>query len=203
MFLSARKKEDPYTAEKVCQHVKLIVVKWGRVTAIPPDKFLMRILSLRGYPSDMIPSMTSRLRVAPTSSQIENYDTELVSAVRQSDLAKLKALEGCGRNLRACNRYGESILHMACRRAEIDVVKYIVDNVSEPWIIDDFGRTPLHDACWRPEPRFDIVTVILDKNLDLLRFVDIRGSNPLNYVRREHWLQWCAYLFHLKDKYWK
>lgn len=195
---------DPYSVSQVLHYVSVILQKWNGMTAIPPDEFLKRILSLRGYSSEMIAALSSQLRVQPTLEQINDYDSELVTAVRQSDLAKVKTLnEQYGRNLRACNRFGESIVHMACRRSEIDVVKYIMDNTEDPWVIDDFGRTPLHDACWRPEPRFDIVTLILDKNLDLLRFVDIRGSNPLNYVRKEHWLEWCAYLFHMKDKYWK
>ena len=102
----------------------------------------------------------------------------------------------------ACNRFGESIVHMACRRAEVDVVDFLLSNGGDKWFVDDFGRTPLHDACWRSEPRFDVVTLLLDRNLDLLRVMDVRGSNPLNYVREEHWVQWCAYFFHQKEKYW-
>jgi hypothetical protein len=36
----------------------------------------------------------------------------------------------------------------------------------------------------------------------MLRYVDSRGYNPLQYVHRDHWLQWCAFLFHHRDKYW-
>merc|ERR1711998_630397 len=104
----------------------------------------------------------------------------------------------------ACNRFCESIVHMACRRSEMDVVEFVLNqSIDNWWVVDDFGRSPLHDACWRPEPRFDIVTMILDRNLELLRVEDIRGANPLNYVREEHWTQWCAYLFHQKERYWR
>ena len=48
------------------------------------------------------------------------------------------------------------------------------------------------------EPRFDIVTLLLDQNLDLLRGMDVRGATPLKYVSEDNWLQWCAYLFHQK-----
>jgi hypothetical protein len=105
----------------------------------------------------------------------------------------------------ACNRFGESIMHMACRRADFEVIDFLLKDIIETdklWPIDDFGRTPLHDACWRPEPRFDVVTLLLDKSLDLLLMEDVRGSTPLSYVREEHWLAWCAYLFHQKEKYW-
>ena len=132
-----------------------------------------------------------------------NYDNDILTAIRLSDLNKLKSMKEDGRTLTACNRYGESIVHMACRRSDFNIVEYVLDNIEEQCLIDDYGRTPLHDACWRSEPRFDIVTLLLDKNINLLRFQDVRGSNPLNYVREEHWLQWCAYFFHQKDKYWK
>ena len=123
-----------------------------------------------------------------------------------SDLEKIKSLSGKGRSLAACNKFCESVVHMACRRSEMHVVEYILDGScgkdDNIWFVDDFGRTPLHDACWRPQPRFDIVTLLLDKDLDLLRAEDVRGSTPLSYVREEHWLAWCAYFFHQKEKYW-
>lgn len=105
-------------------------------------------------------------------------------------------------SMSACNRFSESVVHIACRRASFEVADYVLSNGGDCNIVDDYGRTPLHDACWRMEPRFDVVTLLLDKNLDLLRTLDVRGSTPLKYVREEHWIQWCAYIFHQKDKYW-
>ena len=70
----------------------------------------------------------------------------------------------------ACNRFGESIVHMACRRADFEVVDFLLENIGDVWGVDDFGRTPLHDACWRPEPRFDIVTCLRKVNEGIARF---------------------------------
>lgn len=105
-------------------------------------------------------------------------------------------------SLSACNRFSESIVHMACRRSSIEVIKFLIDNGADITIADDYGRTPLHDACWRPEPCFDIVALLLNHNLDLLRYQDVRGFIPLHYVREEHWLQWCAFFFNQIEKYW-
>ena len=102
----------------------------------------------------------------------------------------------------ACNKFSESIVHMACRRSDFNVVDYILSNGGNHGIIDDFGRSILHDACWRIEPRFDIVTLILECKLELLYYLDTRHCSALQYVREEHWLQWCAYLFHQKEIYW-
>ena len=92
---------------------------------------------------------------------------------------------------------------MACRRSSYDIAEFIMENGGNCNIVDDYGRTPLHDACWRVEPKFDIVTLLLDKNVDLIRTLDIRGDSPLKYVREEHWIQWCAYLYYIKDRYWQ
>jgi len=194
---------DIYQPHQVQERVRLVVQSWGSVAAaISPDKFLYRLLTSRGYSAVATPALQSEYKRSPTPKQLKDYDNELLNAIRQSDLEKIKALRANGRSLTACNRFGESAVHMACRRSEFDVVEYVLGNI-EGWVVDDYGRTPLHDACWRPEPRFDVVTAILDINLNLLILTDVRGAIPLNYVREEHWIQWCAYLFHQKDKYWK
>lgn len=102
----------------------------------------------------------------------------------------------------ACNKYSESIFHMACRRSEFEIVDFILTNGGDLSIIDDYGRTVLHDACWRVEPRFDIATLLLDHRPDLLFQLDVRGSPPLQYVKQDSWIYWCAYLFHQKERYW-
>lgn len=102
----------------------------------------------------------------------------------------------------ACNKYSESIVHMACRRSSSEVVSFLLEHEADFSIIDDFGRSPLHDAFWRPVPNYEIVALILDNHIDLLRYTDARGSIPLKYTREEHWVNWCAFLFNQIDKYW-
>merc|ERR1712146_199296 len=67
---------------------------------------------------------------------------------------------------------------------------------------DDYGRTPMHDACWRNGVSFDVITLLLNRDLDLLRTADVRGACPLSYVREEFWMHWCAYFYNQKEKYW-
>lgn len=69
-------------------------------------------------------------------------------------------------------------------------------------LVDDGGRSPMHDACWRAEPLFSVISVLLDHNPRLLLFQDLRGDTPLHYVRSQHWGQWCAFLVLMQDKYW-
>ena len=102
----------------------------------------------------------------------------------------------------ACNKFSESIFHMACRRSEVEIVDFILKNGGDSSIVDDYGRNVLHDVCWRAESRFDIATLILDSHLDLLFQLDKRNFPPLRYVAESNWLEWCAFLFHQKERYW-
>ena len=105
---------------------------------------------------------------------MEDYNVELVDAVRLSNVDKLKELKSLGVCMDACNKYSESVLHMAARRANYETVKFILDNGGDIGVVDDYGRTPLHDACWRNDVSFDVITALLNINLDLLRTADVR-----------------------------
>ena len=138
--------------------------------------------------------------LAPTDEQINAYNNDVVSAVRTSDVEALRQIYSQGQNLGCCNKFGESILHIACRRASADVVSFLLNeaNVS-PRIKDDYGRTPLHDACWRGTPEYEIVELLLSVEPRLAFVEDIRGHKPFQYARREHWGNWRDFLDRKKD----
>jgi ankyrin repeat protein len=138
----------------------------------------------------------------PTSAQVTNYDNDLINAVRNSDLAGLTGQLSSGKRMDACNKYSESVLHIACRRASVEVVEYLLRHGADLEATDDYGRTPAHDACWRTEPYFELISLILDRNSELLRFVDNRGHTPLEYVREEHWPAWREFFRCNHVKYW-
>jgi len=196
-------KTDPYGPYQVQNNVHLLIEKWGKVFPIPPDQFLLKLVHSRGFKNKYLEySETSMKKRSPSLKQTMDYDNELVRAVRTSNLLSLKTQYAQGKCMSACNKYSESIVHMACRRSEFAIVDFVLSNGGDVSIVDDYGRTVLHDACWRIEPRFDIVTMILDNDSSILFYLDARGCSPLKYVREEHWIHWCAYLFHQKDKYW-
>ena len=81
-----------------------------------------------------------------------------------------------GRTMDACNKFGESILHLACRRGHLPTIAFLLAAGANVAISDDFGRTPLHDCCWTSEkPCFEVIRLLLDRDLGLLRVVDRRG----------------------------
>ena len=69
-------------------------------------------------------------------------------------------------------------------------------------VTNDFGRTLLHDACWKSTPNFDTVRMLLDQDLWLPCIVDCRGSAPFCYVRKAHWAAWIKFLGAVADCYW-
>jgi hypothetical protein len=68
--------------------------------------------------------------------------------------------------------------------------------------VDDGGRLPMHDVCWRPRPAFDIVSLLLDHDISMVLVQDRFGAFPLDYVNPRQWKDWCRYLDSVKDKYW-
>jgi len=139
----------------------------------------------------------------PTPAQVDAYDGAALAAVRANDLAALRALHRApgGRQSLGCrNRYGESLLHAAARRADAAVVAFLLDDAAlSPVVRDDYGRTPLHDACWRGRPAFDVVEALLAAEPRLAFVADVRGHKPFQYARREHWGAWNRFLARKKD----
>lgn len=131
----------------------------------------------------------------PTPEQIEAYSNDALSAVRTSDVDSLRQLHSAGHSLECCNRFGESLLHVACRRSSAEIVSFLLNEAKvSPRIRDDYGRTPLHDACWRGNPEYEIVELLLSVEPRLAFVKDVRGHKPFQYARREHWGGWRKFI---------
>lgn len=161
-----------------------------------PQHYLMECLDKQGINAKVQRfDAVNGLFVEPNQKEIDAYGFEALDAVRSQNIEKLKEFHKEGRPLKCSNRFGESILHLACRKGFYDVTKFLVEEADVPvWVKDDFGRTPLSDACWTVEPNFDLMDVLIAKAPDLLLISDARGHTPLDYVRREHWEKWIQYL---------
>jgi len=191
-------------ASAICNKIHLSVQRWGTSFLVAPDLCLTNLLKSRGYNSAKIPAANLLMRRPPLSDkQMADYDKQLLFAIRSSDLASLKQLQSEGRSMMACNKFGESILHLAARRSAPRVVHFLLSHGGDPRLLDDYGRNPLHDACWRGEPDFEVIMMIMDRDVDLVRVQDVRGATPLNYIRQEYWMQTCAFLYHQREKYWR
>uniref|UniRef100_A0A7S1GN04 Uncharacterized protein n=1 Tax=Cyclophora tenuis TaxID=216820 RepID=A0A7S1GN04_CYCTE len=138
----------------------------------------------------------------PRDEDLAAYDSAVVTALRKSDLGQLRAMHTNGKSMNACNQFGESLLHMACRRADVKVVKLLVLEFHvRVDVRDDYGRTPLHDACWTTTPNFELMDVLVEAvDPRLLLAEDVRGHTPFDYARREHWNEWLQFLKDRKER---
>ena len=130
-----------------------------------------------------------------TEEQIKAYDVQVIQAMRSQDIDQLRNMHKTGRQLQCANKFGESLIHMACRRGFVDVVRFLVDEAGvSVRVRDDYGRTALHDACWTSEPNEELVEYLIRQCPELLLMSDRRGNAPFEYVRREHWGRWVKFV---------
>jgi ankyrin repeat protein len=138
----------------------------------------------------------------PSGEEIDAYDLDAVRAIRSGDLTKLKHLHMAGKNLNAANQFGESLLHMTCRRGNLAILSFMLREAKvRVDIRDDFGRNPLHDACWTTTPNFEVMDELIEHvDPDMFLSEDVRGSTPFDYVRSNHWEEWVKYLSERKER---
>lgn len=166
-----------------------------------PVELAKKIIESHGFKANVVPTLSvDNFFEEITQDHIDGYDTEMTSAIRSEDIDKLKELKEKGRQMQCSNRFGESTMHMACRRGSAHIVQFLMDECScSIRLRDDFGRTPLHDACWTPQAEYEVVRLLIEAEPHLLLTSDKRGHTPLDYVRRESWEAWCRFLNENRD----
>jgi len=167
-----------------------------------PQDFFIDLLKARGYPGTTFCSLKCGYHNSPTKHQTLSYGVSLTKAIRSSNISTARTLLDSGLHPNACNKFGESIVHAACRRGDFAMLRALIDAGSSVQVTDDFGRTPLHDACWTSSPNFDAIRLLLDQDPWLLSIMDCRGSTPLVYARKAHWAVWIGFLGAIADRYW-
>ena len=126
----------------------------------------------------------------------------LISLVRQQDIEEFQNILDAGISPNPCNSYGESLVHLVCRRGQVRFLRAMVNAGCCLQVTDDYGRTPLHDACWASKPCFDVVQMILKVDARMLFLQDCRGATPLSYVPKKDWHAWLQFLESVKDDFW-
>jgi len=162
---------------------------------------MAKIESPAAYLRSLLPEGKKRIDddvcfIPPNDKRLDAYDMESVTAIRTKDLTKLRSLLSSGKSFEGCNRAGESLLHLACRRADSQTVSFLIEEAFvETNVRDELGRTILHDACWRPSPDFQIMDALIhNASPNLLLAEDVRGHTCFDYVRKSDWSAWMQYL---------
>jgi hypothetical protein len=166
------------------------------------QQYLANLLTSRGYSTQHYCSLEGGYYCKPTELQKASYGMKLIQAVRTSDAILLRRLLSAGLSPNPCNAFGESIIHMVCRRGDWKLLNIFLEFGCSVQVSDDFGRTPFHDACWTTKPCFPSVELLLNRDVRLLHVVDCRGSAPLSYVKQENWGEWMEFFDSQKDIWW-
>jgi len=162
-----------------------------------PDTFLRSlVLAVVGETLEVKPasSLDGYFPVA-SEEQKAGYTMDIVSAARNNDVDKLRQLRDSGSSMNCFNRFGESLLHMACRRGFEEMTEFLLNEPDiQVKVADDCGRTPMHDTCWAPAPNLIIAKRIIERDPSLLFVADKRGFTAFDYARPEHWNTWKQFL---------
>ena len=162
-----------------------------------PQRYLMSLLQSKDPSITTVSSLSLKnYFLEYNDSHYDSYDAESIAAIRGQNLDVLRALHGTeGRTLQATNKFGESLLHMACRRGFTRIVHFLLTEADVSLnVCDDMGRTPLHDACWTCEPNMDLMELLILHCPELLVMKDRRGSAPFEYIRGDHACAWMKFL---------
>mmetsp|Transcript_13132 Transcript_13132/g.30597 ORF Transcript_13132/g.30597 Transcript_13132/m.30597 type:complete len:231 (+) Transcript_13132:68-760(+) len=163
---------------------------------VNPEDFLLQRMRERGLKPELRHSLSQKSFFSePSDEEVASYGADVLNAVRTSDIQKLRQLKRSGRPLKCSNEFGESLLHLACRKSNLKVATVLIKEAGVTVRVrDDYGRTPLHDACWTVNPNFELIDLILRECPDLLWMKDKRGHTPLSYVTPDHWPAWVQFL---------
>ena len=169
--------------------------------ALAPADVALQLFRENGYDFKKDDELTAQLPfIKPTPEMINSYQPEKITVVRKQDMEGVRALYTQGESFDACNRFGESLIHMACRRGCKEMVEFLVHEAKvNLFVRDDYGRTMLHDAFWTAEPNYELITLLIKEIPEFLCVRDVRGHTPLDYVRKNDYTSWSSFLYENKD----
>jgi len=168
---------------------------------IAPQAFLEKLVTQRGNTYQRIPSDDAEYDAVPSALQLASFGTQLVKAVHTSDTEMLSRLLSCGLSPNPCNQFRDSILDLVCKRANETIFMLLLEMGADLQVVDGFGRTPLHHACWASTFCATIVENILMRDPIQLCIEDKHGQTPLEYVRSELTGEWIDFLEQHATKY--
>ncbi|KAL3905285.1 MAG: hypothetical protein SGARI_004539 [Bacillariaceae sp.] len=166
----------------------------AKVPAISPAQYLKE--AFQEWDVTIQPTRDQSNFLQATPERISAYDRDLLMVIRKQDIGELETLLEQGKlQHNACNAFGESLLHLACRKGMTQVVQFLVGTAKlSCWVHDDYGRTIWHDACWTVRPQWELVQFLLEQAPQLLTMSDVRGHIPLDYVPKSDWGVWLEFL---------
>ena len=186
--------ETNFQNAKRCRSSSVAATKAAPITTTPVD-LAFQLFKENGHDMRAIDLAKQLPFGKPTPEMISAYEPSKISLVRMMDLEGVRTMHSKGASFNACNRFGESLIHMASRRGCKDMVEFLVKEAKVSLFVrDDYGRNVLHDAFWTAEPNFELITLLIGEVPEFLCVRDVRGHTPLDYVRKGDFAAWCDFL---------
>eukprot|EP00539_Tryblionella_compressa_P009444 CAMPEP_0178803660 /NCGR_PEP_ID=MMETSP0745-20121128/14608_1 /TAXON_ID=913974 /ORGANISM="Nitzschia punctata, Strain CCMP561" /LENGTH=332 /DNA_ID=CAMNT_0020462795 /DNA_START=27 /DNA_END=1025 /DNA_ORIENTATION=- len=99
---------------------------------IRPSQYAKSVFKSNGYSvTDIQRRYTQEVVQTPTPAMIRAYGPRVLDVVRRGDLVGLEKAARDGVPIPCCNRFGESLLHLAARRGYVDIVKFLLKHQEE------------------------------------------------------------------------
>jgi len=164
--------------------------------SMTPHHMIQYAVRHNGFEPKELPALSLEdFFLEPTDEHLEAYDVTVLNAVHDKDIDALRKMLKEGKTLQCCNRFGESLIHMVCRRGFTEIAEFLIREAGvSVRVRDDCGRTPLHDACWAKTPAYELVELLIAEDPDLLLISDKRGHAPFEYARQEHYPYWRQFI---------
>ncbi|WP_342227324.1 ankyrin repeat domain-containing protein [Rickettsiella endosymbiont of Rhagonycha lignosa] len=108
-------------------------------------------------------------------------ETDLIHAVKEGDLAKVKACIQAGVDVNALSNYGNTALSIAAKFGEAAIVEYLIEKKANVNVRGDQGNTPLLEASKSVRKEAVITLLIVTGKADVT-LSNNAGSTPLHFV---------------------
>ena len=109
------------------------------------------MMKARGYTKKRCYALECGYHNKTTRTQRLSYHAHIVDMVKDGKVNTVRKLLTTGLSTNPANVHGEGLINLVCRLGKSDILKVMIDAGCDIQVSDDYGRTPLHDACCAPQ----------------------------------------------------
>lgn len=160
------------------------------------------ILLKRGYSCHRYPSRSCAYYNEPNEFQEVCWTSYMKQLVNDNNIYEISSLFEAGISNNPTNYFGKTMAHVVCRSGTSEMLKLMIEFGCDVRVVDGNGQSPLHYACCRDQPCFEIVELLLKEDDRLFHIIDNNQQTPLDCVPNDNWIQWNYFLKSIKDDIW-
>lgn len=182
-----------------------ILQKKLTIYTISPIEYLDNIiLKPRGYSIKTYSTLSCGYYNESTPIQEASWSSYVIDIVNQNDIQSLRSLLHNGLSNNPCNYNGtNTLVHYICQVGTYSMLYLLIEYGCDIRITNsNDGRTPLHYACMRNIPCFDIIELIMKIDIRLFHMTDRDNNIPLVLVPKHNWILYNQFLYKKKHMYW-